>query len=81
MEIELAPNAAKQYKKLPKSIKKKMDKQFTYLLENLRHPSLSVKKYGGSDDIWQGRVDKSWRFYFHIINPDYIIISIINHPK
>ncbi|MBL1434548.1 hypothetical protein COB87_003220 [Candidatus Wolfebacteria bacterium] len=81
MEIELAPNAIKQYKKLPKSIKKKIDKQFTYLLENFRHPSLNIKKYGGSDDIWQGRIDKSWRFYFHIVSPDYIIVSIINHPK
>lgn len=73
--------ATKQYKKLPIDLKKKADKQFAYLLKDFRHPSLHAKKYGGTEDVWQARIDKSWRFYFHIIEPHYIIISIINHPK
>lgn len=81
MRIRFSAKAIKQYEGLPKILRKKADKQFTYLLQDFRHPSLGVKKYGGSDAIWQGRIDKSWRFYFHIVEPHYIIVSVMNHLK
>ncbi|MBL4644264.1 MAG: hypothetical protein JKX80_00170 [Candidatus Pacebacteria bacterium] len=81
MKFKLTDKAIKQYLALSAPIQKKADKQFTYLVENFRHPSLAAKKYRGSNDVWQGRIDKNWRFYFHIIEPHYIIISVINHPK
>jgi mRNA-degrading endonuclease RelE of RelBE toxin-antitoxin system len=81
MRVRLTNKAIKQYRALPKQVQKKADKQFGYLIENVRHPSLNVKKYGGVNNVWQGRIDKSYRFYFHIIEPHYIIVSIINHPK
>ena len=77
----MAGRAAKQYKRLPTTLKKKADKQFGYLIKDFRHPSVNAKKYGGANNVWQGRIDKSWRFYFHIVEPHYIIVSIINHPK
>jgi hypothetical protein len=51
------------------------------LVENLRHPSLRVKKYDESRDLWQARVTRSWRFYFLIQDDTYIITDIIPHPK
>ncbi len=81
MRIRLTDKAIKQYKSLPKSLQRKADKQFLYLIENISHPSLNIKKYQDFDNLWQGRIDKSYRFYFHIIEPNYIIVSIINHPK
>lgn len=81
MKIRLTDKAIKQYRKLPKAIQLKADKQFMYLKEDIRHPSLHSKKYDEAMALWQGRIDKSYRFYFHIIEPNYIIVSIINHPK
>lgn len=81
MLIRLTDGAIKQYRSLPKQLQKKADKQFSYLIEDFRHPSLKVKKYQGFDNLWQGRIDKSYRFYFHVLEPHYIIISIINHSK
>jgi mRNA-degrading endonuclease RelE of RelBE toxin-antitoxin system len=81
MQIRLTKEAAKQYKKLPKHIQKKADKQFDYLLEDFRHPSLNTKLYSGTDNLWQARIDKSYRFYFYIIDPNYVVVSMINHPK
>lgn len=81
MRIRLTHDAITQYRSLPAAIQKKADKQFTYLLTDLRHPSLHCKKYQGFDNLWQGRIDRNYRFYFHIIEPHYIIISIITHPK
>jgi mRNA-degrading endonuclease RelE of RelBE toxin-antitoxin system len=81
MRIKLTETAIRQYKKLPLLIQKKADKQFAHLLADVRHPSLHAKKYKGQDDLWQARIDKDWRFYFYIIEPHYIIVSVIKHPK
>jgi mRNA interferase RelE/StbE len=71
----------KQYQKLPQEHKAKFDKQLTFLLANLRHPSLRAKKYDETDDIWQARVDDDYRFYFQIDGDTYLLLSIIPHPK
>ncbi len=81
MKVKLTDKAIKQYESLSVQLQKKTDKQFTYLVTDFRHPSLNIKKYKGSDEVWQGRIDKSWRLYFHVIEPHYIIVSIINHSK
>ncbi len=81
MRISLTLGAKKQLRALPMPLQKKARKQFSFLLGDIRHPSLDIKKYQGQDNLWQGRIDKGYRFYFHIIDPNYIVISIINHPK
>ncbi len=81
MKIRLSETAITQYRALSVTLQKKADRQFEYLMEDIRHPSLHAKKYRGHDDLWQGRIDKDWRFYFFIIAPHYIIVSVIKHPK
>ena len=71
----------RQYEKLPQKIRAKFDKQVLYLDSNFRHPSLQAKKYGGSEDVFQARVDQFYRFYFKINGDCYIIFNIIHHPK
>jgi len=81
MRIELTRRADRDYRGLPKSLQKQVDKQFGFLTNNLRHPSLDAKKYGGTDDVWQGRVNRDYRFYFRIVDDTYRILMIIPHPK
>ncbi len=81
MRIQLSDTAIRQYLKLTPSLKNKTDKQFQYLLLDIRHPSLHAKKYRGQDDLWQARIDKDWRFYFIVVEPTYIIVSVIKHPR
>jgi mRNA-degrading endonuclease RelE of RelBE toxin-antitoxin system len=66
VRIELTRRADKDYRGLSRQLRRQVDKQFEYLTENLRHPSLDAKKYGGIDDVWQGRVNRDYRFYFRI---------------
>lgn len=67
--------------KLPPAIAKKAKKQLLRLRDNLHHPSLHAKKYSEHHDVWQGRVDKSYRFFFTIEGDTYRIHAIGNHPK
>lgn len=73
MKIAKTENFAKGYKKLPLNIQKKTDKQLTLLSQNLRHPSIRAKKLEGFVDVWEGRVDRHYRFAF-VIDVDVITL-------
>jgi mRNA-degrading endonuclease RelE of RelBE toxin-antitoxin system len=81
MKLRLTERADKDYAALDKPIRKALAKQLGLLLENLTHPSIHAKKYSEAEGIWQGRVNRSWRFYFLIQGDEYLILSIIPHPK
>lgn len=81
MRVKFSATAMEQFEALPKTVQAKAEKQFIHLATDIRHPSLKAKKYKGYDDVWQARIDRTWRFYFHIIKPHYVIVSIITHPR
>jgi mRNA-degrading endonuclease RelE of RelBE toxin-antitoxin system len=54
MKAAFSAEAARDYRKLPPEIQALVRKQLNLLRDNLRHPSLDAKNYGGSDDVWQG---------------------------
>ena len=73
--------SARDFKGLSPELKVLVRKQLNLLRDNLRHPSLNAKKYGGADNVWQGRVNRDYRFYFQIDGDTFRIISITPHPK
>ena len=52
MQIKFTESAQKQLAALTKPLQKKARKQFAYLLADIRHPSLDIKKYKGTDHLW-----------------------------
>ena len=81
MRLDYTKSALDTLKNLPLPVRKAFYKQAGYLVENLHHPSLRAKKFSESEDLWQARVNKDWRFYFQIESGTYIIVRIIPHPK
>lgn len=71
----------KEYAKLPVSIQKKFDKQLEFLLSDLRHPSIRAKKKQGAEDIWEGRVDRFYRFTFTISEDTITLRTIGPHDE
>jgi mRNA-degrading endonuclease RelE of RelBE toxin-antitoxin system len=55
----------KAYQSLPKEIQEKTAKAFALFKLDPSHPSLGIKKIKGMEGIWEGRVDRSYRFTFH----------------
>jgi len=66
MKAAFSQRFTRQYKALSPERKAKFDKELGFLLSNLRHPSLRAKKCDETRDVWQGRVDEDYRFYFKI---------------
>lgn len=81
MKVRFTGRADKDYAALRPEVRKAFAKQLAFLLNQLGHPSLHAKKYDEAKDIWQARVNRSWRFYFVIRGDEYVILSIIPHPK
>lgn len=81
MTRRFSEKAAQDYEKAIPAIQKAFDKQMKLLTENWRHPSLRAKKIDETNNIWQGRVTRDWRFYFQITDDTYVILRIVPHPK
>jgi mRNA-degrading endonuclease RelE of RelBE toxin-antitoxin system len=81
VKLRFTEKADKDYSRMPPLIRKAFAKQLRFLLENRNHPSLHTKKYSEALDVWQGRVTRDWRFYFQIEGDEYVILSVIPHPK
>ena len=81
MKADYSERAGKTIESLTSQVREALFKQVKLLEQNLRHPSLRAKKYDESQNLWQARVNKDWRFYFLIQNDVYYIVDIIPHPK
>ncbi len=81
MDVQHSAAAAKAFVEAPRNVQRAFLKQVAFLKENLHHPSLRAKKYGGAQDLWQARINRDWRFYFLIVDDVYLITNIIPHPK
>ncbi|MFY9493157.1 MAG: hypothetical protein WAP55_01625 [Minisyncoccia bacterium] len=81
MKVFYTERFRRSYKEVPIEVRQAFDKQVLFLLQNIRHSSLKAKKYGVSGDVWQARVNRSWRFYFTIRGDIYHILDISPHPK
>lgn len=80
MQIHLTDNARDDLSGAPLAVQKAFIKQIRMLVHNIRHRSIDAKKYvHEGEDLWQGRVTKSWRFYFIIEGDSYRIVEIRKH--
>ena len=81
MKYERTPPFKRAFKKFPDDVRRAFKKQISFLLRDIRHPSLQAKKYGGTTDVWQARVTGTVRFYFQITGDIYLLLNIRRHPK
>ena len=81
MKVSFSERSMKSFRSAPLPVQRAILKQTGLLAENLRHPSLRAKKYDESEDLWQARINKDWRFYFTIEADTCCIQDIIPHPK
>ncbi len=81
MRIEYAPAVLDALEDAADDVRRAFFKQVRMLQQNLRYPSLQAKKYDETNDRWQARVNRSWRFYFSIKDDIYYIEDIMPRPK
>ncbi len=81
MRVRFSDRFFSSYLAAPPDIQRAFDRRLTFLLRDIRHPSLHAKKYDKARGIWQARITRNWRFYFTIEADTYCIHDMIPHPK
>src|SRR5438034_11407401 len=79
MMIPQPARIERDFRSLPLQIQRRADKQLQLLIDNPRHPSLRIKKMEGSQDIWEGRITKGYRFTFQVRQDTYLLRRIGTH--
>ena len=79
MRIIRLKSFKKDYKKLPKHIQERTNKQLSFLLTSPGHPSLRVKKIRGYPGIWELRVTREYRMTFQIQKDSFVLRRIGTH--
>lgn len=76
----------KDFKNLPVEEKKKMEKALRLLMNIPSHPSLHIKKTRGKlikgySNIFEGRIDRGYRFLFLIKSDSFILLRCGKHDE
>lgn len=79
MELIQTTHFKRDYKKLPASIQKRTDEKLKFLVQNVSHPSLRVKKVQEYKGVFEGSVTKNYRFFFQITTEGYILLRVGKH--
>jgi len=69
----------RDFKELPGNKKKLFKRKIALFAENIRHPSLRVKKMSGHDNRWEASIDMFYRFTFEIHKDHYFLRRIGPH--
>ncbi len=64
MQYRRLPSFYKSLKDLPPDIRAKLPKAFELFQADRSHPSLDIKPVKGREGIWEGRIDRFYRFTF-----------------
>ncbi|MEK6732829.1 MAG: hypothetical protein AABY55_04305 [Candidatus Omnitrophota bacterium] len=65
-KIIYIPHFKRDYKKLTSIAKEKVKKAIFLMEDDLRYPSLQVKKIKGTKNIWEARASESLRITFNM---------------
>jgi len=81
MKIVRTEGFNKDFRHLPKTVQEKFVKKFRLFMENIRHPSLRVKKMEGHKNRWEASIDMFYRFTFEIHDDFYMLRRIGPHDN
>ena len=79
MQLIQTTHFKRYYKKLPAFIQKRTDEKLKFLVQNVSHPSLRVKRVQKYKGVFEGSVTKNYRFFFQITTQGYILLRVGKH--
>ena len=81
MELFFTRCFQKDYKKLPTEIQKRASKKLEFLLQNISHLSLRIKKVKKYKSLFESSVTMRYRCLFRIDGDFYYLIRIGRHDE
>ncbi|MBN2240510.1 MAG: hypothetical protein JW712_12115 [Dehalococcoidales bacterium] len=81
MPIEFTGRFVKQYTRLPKAIRLKVDKALSRLDNDFRHPGLRSHAVEGAPGIIEAYVDLKYRMTYERRGDTFIMRNVDNHDE
>ena len=81
MKIARTERFKKAYKKLNQRQRRAVERALSFLVNNIRHPSLRVKKIEGTTGIWEARASRSIRLPFEFRGDTLILRNVGDHDE
>lgn len=79
MELKFSAKFKKDYQKLPSRVKKQTGEKLGFLVSNLSHPSLRIKKMKGRDNFYEASITMNYRMIFRINANGLFLLRIGTH--
>jgi mRNA-degrading endonuclease RelE of RelBE toxin-antitoxin system len=79
VELVRTDRFVRDYEALPAEVRKRVDRKLAYLLQNIAHPSLRVKRLRRVEGIFEGSISMDYRFLFSITTDAYVLIRVGKH--
>lgn len=79
MRLDYAASFKQDFQKLPEHIQKVFENKLRLFLQNIKHPSLRVKKMQGHENRWEASINMFYRFTFEIHTGHYLFRRIGPH--
>ena len=81
MKIARTERFKKAYQKLNQRQRRAVEKALSFLVNNIQHPSLRVKKIEGTAGIWEARASKSIRLSFEFRDDTLTLRNVGDHDE
>ena len=81
MKIGRTARFKKAYQRLNQQQRRAVDKALSFLVNNIRHPRLRVKKIEGTTGIWEARASKSIRLSFEFRDDTLMLRNVGDHDE
>lgn len=79
MRIDRTEAFKKDFQQLSPHIQNLFDNKIRLFIQNIKHPSLRVKKMQGHENRWEASINMFYRFTFEIHNDQYLFRRIGPH--
>lgn len=80
-KVFFTPAYDRAYDKLPATIQQAVDDQIQRLRIDPRHPSLRTHKRRGEGEVWQARITRDYRLFFHMQSDTITLLDVHVHDK
>ena len=79
MKVRRTERFKKDYQKLPADIQRRVAEKLSFLLHNVRYPSLRVHKLRGIEGLWELSVTMNYRVIFEIQGECFVLLAAGPH--
>ena len=79
MRLIETPHFKRDYHKLPSAVQKRTNEKLRFLVQNVSHPSLRIRRVQKYKGVFEARITRDYRLFFQIATEGYLLLRLGKH--